>query len=319
MKSSPDLTPLFTVPNDHQQLNAVRPVQVYTYFFGGRRAPSQPTFGSVHVFEGATRLIPHDHEHHEFAIVLSGSAIHCTRKGERPVHRGSVMAVAPADVHAFEDVRQLWLVNCTYLTEYLFYDVREILSVDGLAPLFFHGAIAGGGVRLHLPEWELDEKLLDLCMRELADIAEERVREDASPLFMRRTLEKLMLVLHRSFQSSGQPSHVPVDLVARRAVERIEEILLTGEPFDATVLARAAGVSRARLAKMFRRTTGRTPSDYYQHRRVQEACCLLLDARADVTSVALELGYYDTAHFSRMFKRHRGIGPKAFQLKYAAR
>jgi AraC-like DNA-binding protein len=36
-----------------------------------------------------------------------------------------------------------------------------------------------------------------------------------------------------------------------------------------------------------------------------------------VTGVAHELGYYDAAHFSRLFKQYRGIGPKAFQKRYA--
>ncbi len=324
MKPDELLRPDFTVPNYHQQLTATRPIQVYTYFWGTMpasgippRAPATPPSAPVHVFEGATRLVPHDHEHCEFALVLSGRAVHRTSQNSRPIQEGSVIIVAPSDVHALENIRQLWLVNCTYLTEYLFYEPREILSVDGLAPLFFHGAIVGGGTRAQVPQWNISRRLLEKCILELQDIAAERARPDASPVFMRRTLEKLMLLLHRSHAESEEPPHIPVDAKIRQVVEVIEETIESGEPFSAAGLALEMGLSRDYLAQWFKRATGYTPTGYYQHRRVQQACRLLLDRSTCLTTIAQELGYHDSAHFSRVFKQYRGISPKTFQLRYA--
>ena len=208
------------------------------------------------------------------------------------------------------------MVNCTYLTEHLFYDVREILSVPGLASLFFRDSIFGSALDIDVPQWTVSEETIFLCLRELGDIAAERIRTNFMPVLMRRTLEKLMLMLCRSFHESGQHLHTPSDAMVRTLLERIEEMAVAGQPFDATALARKMGVSRDHLAKRFRKTMGRTPTYYYQHRRVQQACCLLLDRGRTVTEVAHELGYFDSAHFSRLFKRFRGMTPSDFRARY---
>ena len=56
--------------------------------------------------------------------------------------------------------------------------------------------------------------------------------------------------------------------------------------------------------------------DYFQQRRVHLACQLLLDGRSSVTDVASELGYADTPHFCRMFKRYRGVTPREYRRVY---
>ncbi len=323
MKPSPAFQPVFTVPNYHQQLSADRPIQVYTYDFrkassgASRPACKGPVLcGTVHAFGGVDHLQPHNHEHHEVALVTAGTAMHRTAYDARPIVRGAVLSASPSDTHAFEHIDGLCLINFTYLTEYLFYDVREIFSVSGLAPLFFRESVFGPGLDMGLPQWTLPEETMAACLRELDDLANERAREDASPVFMRRTLEKLMLILCRSFYASGEELSVPDTPAVRAILERIEEVVAASETFDASELAREIGLSRDALARRFRNAMGRTPTDYYQHRRVQQACCLLLDPKRSVTETAHELGYYDAAHFSRLFKRYRGITPKAFRARY---
>ncbi len=323
MKPFESLQAVFTVPNLHQQLSAARPVQVYTYAFCSRahartstgNAPSDDC-GTLHVFQGARTLIPHNHEHHEIALVTAGSAIHRTVDGTRLLRRGAVLAVAPQDVHAFEEADHFRMVNCTYLTAYLFYDVREILSVGGLAPLFFRGTILSDGPHPRIPQWNMSEASLGACLYELHAIAVERRREDASPVLVRRTLEKLMLILHRTWTESDEFDATEIQPEVRTAIEHIEETIMQGQSFDASGIARRMGSSRDRFARLFRQVTGKTPTDYYQYRRVQQACCLLLNPGKTATVVAHDLGYYDSAHFCRLFQRYMGIGPQAFQKKY---
>jgi AraC-like DNA-binding protein len=47
--------------------------------------------------------------------------------------------------------------------------------------------------------------------------------------------------------------------------------------------------------------------------RHQKAETLLFDPDIKVTDIAYELGYNDSAHFSRAFKRWTGISPKHFR------
>jgi len=312
----------FTVPNFHQRLSAVRPIQVYTYQFDGTAAPqdhlSGGVCGTIHPFPDVQALPPHDHEHHEIALVIGGHGVHRTAGGAHELARGCVLTIAPGEVHAFERIDGLCMINCTYLTEWLFYDLRELLSVDGLASLFFPRALSSAGYRLRVPSWTLDEEALSACVRELHDIAEERARGEPSPILMRRTLEKLMLMLHRAFSASeGQPL-MPLRPEICAALEHVEECILQGEPFDPAAWARRTGHSRDYFGRTFKEAMGCTPTDYYQHRRVQQASCLLLSGARGITEISQELGYFDASHFSRLFKRYRGLSPREFRHRYAS-
>ena len=118
MKPFENLQAVFTVPNLHQQLSAARPVQVYTYAFCSRnhaRASTGNTpsddCGTLHVLRGARTLIPHNHEHHEIALVTAGfstlPAENCCRV--RAVHR--IMELYDADGenrYCFNGVIEKW-------------------------------------------------------------------------------------------------------------------------------------------------------------------------------------------------------------------
>jgi len=44
---------------------------------------------------------------------------------------------------------------------------------------------------------------------------------------------------------------------------------------------------------------------------------MLLEDPDSITNIALRLGFSDTAHFSRIFKRFKGVTPTNFRHKYA--
>lgn len=66
------------------------------------------------------------------------------------------------------------------------------------------------------------------------------------------------------------------------------------------------------LIDSFRRAYGVPPHTYQLQRRVREAKRLLVAGAAPV-EVALELGFYDQAHFSTTFRRFTGVTPGRFR------
>ncbi|GAB3478781.1 AraC family transcriptional regulator [Amycolatopsis cihanbeyliensis] len=76
-------------------------------------------------------------------------------------------------------------------------------------------------------------------------------------------------------------------------------------------LARAAGVSRAALARRFTELVGQPPLTYLTSWRMALAADLLREPGSTVRSVATEVGYADGFAFSAAFRRVRGIRPSA--------
>lgn len=80
-----------------------------------------------------------------------------------------------------------------------------------------------------------------------------------------------------------------------------------------TELAAEAGVHPAHLAVVFRRFHRTTISEFVQQLRVEAACEMLRRPACALAEVALQLGFADQSHLSRVFRRWTGMTPKAWR------
>ncbi len=78
-------------------------------------------------------------------------------------------------------------------------------------------------------------------------------------------------------------------------------------------LGRRVGLSRSALHERFGEMIGVPPMQYLAQWRMQAAARLLLETRATVAAVALEVGYDSEAAFARAFKRMVGKPPAAWR------
>lgn len=67
--------------------------------------------------------------------------------------------------------------------------------------------------------------------------------------------------------------------------------------------------SRWHTIRTFRRATGLTPGAYLRQLRVQKSRHWLSAGRRSLAEIALQLGFADQAHFSRVFKQVYGVPP----------
>jgi YesN/AraC family two-component response regulator len=76
-----------------------------------------------------------------------------------------------------------------------------------------------------------------------------------------------------------------------------------------------------RFSRLFREVYGLPFRDFVVRYRIREACRLLDNPTASVTSVAFAVGFNEVGYFSRMFKHYTGHAPSAFkeELKKAGK
>lgn len=77
-------------------------------------------------------------------------------------------------------------------------------------------------------------------------------------------------------------------------------------------LAQTSCLSIDHFIRLFRSSTGCTPLQYINTRRIERAQVLLLSSNASVKHIAFSLGYDDPSYFIRVFKRVTGMTPKQF-------
>lgn len=85
--------------------------------------------------------------------------------------------------------------------------------------------------------------------------------------------------------------------------------------FTIEELARTANMSPSTFKRTFKKYMGMSPGDWLRHRRITKAKTLLMNGKKNISDVAFELGYSDTASFSKAFKVATDLYPTDFIRK----
>jgi transcriptional regulator GlxA family with amidase domain len=81
-------------------------------------------------------------------------------------------------------------------------------------------------------------------------------------------------------------------------------------PMPVTELAGQLGMTASQLDSAFSAQMGMTPSSVWRKLRLDRAYWLLTSTHRKITDIALECGYYDSAHFNKAFKTSFSATPK---------
>jgi AraC family transcriptional regulator len=102
---------------------------------------------------------------------------------------------------------------------------------------------------------------------------------------------------------------------APRWLDECREILESSLqcPPSISEMSRCLGIDRAHLTKQFAAHFGMPPGAYSRRRRIERAQDLLRTTSKPLCDVAVETGFYDQSHFSRVFAAQTGCTPLEFR------
>lgn len=173
------------------------------------------------------------------------------------------------------------------------------------------------------------ENLFEL-ERTIARLAVMTEGRPIQPSDIRRHAPDIAVRFDRDSDRSGSASGAAAAAWVRRAIGAREEpayglhdglsraLAYLGahyeEPITLAQLARHAGVSPSHMGYLFRTGIGMPFKVLLGHIRIQKARELLAgDSTANVTEIALRVGYADLSHFERHFRRIVGQSPREFR------
>jgi len=96
-----------------------------------------------------------------------------------------------------------------------------------------------------------------------------------------------------------------------KAKEYIENHWL--EPFSLSETAKAACLSRAHFAKLFKMHTGLTPHEYYINYKIEKLKEKLLDGNLSIAQAFAACNMNYNGHSARIFKEKTGLSPSAYK------
>lgn len=148
------------------------------------------------------------------------------------------------------------------------------------------------------PAWELMDLYRRICVQETSDLDLES-RAVALAFSVVRSSARMPRDL-RSLRSACEYVHAHYD-----------------ENLTLAQVARAAGVHPVYLGHIFRQEFGETLGEYMNRVRVHGAAEQLANSELPLSAIALNFGFYDQSHFTRIFRHLTGATPGAFRAGHS--
>ncbi|WP_215455113.1 AraC family transcriptional regulator [Streptomyces sp. ATCC 21386] len=235
------------------------------------------------------RYAPHTHEEFSIGICVRGASCIDYRGGALTVGEGTIVVLAPGEVHTGESAFGTYAYRALY-------PVPALLT-DG---------ILGG-----TPHFR-DPLLHDPELAAALSTAHTELSTCPDPLESESRLPWLLTALARRHSTSRLTSdRLPgADTIALAVRDRLADELVA--PPSLADLATDLGLSRYQLLRAFRTTMGMPPYAWLAQHRVARARGLL-EAGARPAEAAVQVGFADQAHMTRWFRKVLGVTPAAYR------
>jgi AraC family transcriptional regulator len=140
-------------------------------------------------------------------------------------------------------------------------------------------------------------------------------RHPASPLFIQGIAQSLAVHLVRNYADQTKDVREYKGGLPGFKLRKVTDLMVTNleEEFSLIRLAREAEMSEFHFSRLFKRTTGLTPSQYFIHLRMEKARRLLRETNKSVIEIGLDVGYTSPSHFAQIFRREVGISPSEYR------
>jgi AraC-like DNA-binding protein len=267
---------------------------------------------AIHSGEAApqpTVPFPERHPFCEFNIILAGGITQfvCDEKMER--RRGDVMLLGPGVPHyALRHSYPHHTITVYFLPLVLF---EMGPKGDGAWLLSRFTARQDIGQRVIRTPGKLGQRLLERT-REIA--REFREQKPGSELRLWGMLVEALVDLLRWEIASGKWTAAesrPQDWAhLEKALRCLHERY--AEPLYIEQIAGAVGVTPNRLRELFRKTLGMSCSHYLHSLRIAQAKSRLCLPDAQVTDIALSVGFETLSHFNSSFRKLTGMSPTQY-------
>ncbi|AUU83643.1 AraC family transcriptional regulator [Leclercia adecarboxylata] len=168
------------------------------------------------------------------------------------------------------------------------------------------------GVELREVSGERDETLSALLEHIRAELYQQN--QPSGP-FIQGIAQALAVHLARTYRTDAKRHRGGLQAFKlHRVFKAMRDDL--AQPFDLARLACLTGLSEFHFSRVFKQSTGLSPSHYFIRLRMEEARRLLSETDDSIISISLTVGYNSPSHFASAFRRVTGISPSKYRSDY---
>lgn len=133
------------------------------------------------------------------------------------------------------------------------------------------------------------------------------------------TLRYVNMIFHHFLSSMiyeekfNRKKNTPGRDIAEAAIERMQNEIQKN--FTLNEMASFSGFSVTHFSDLFKKKTGYSPIEYFNHLKIQKACQYLAFTTMPIKELSAYVGIDDQYYFSRMFSRLMGLSPSEYRKR----
>jgi len=272
-------------------------------------SPQQRFLYTVKHYRGEVFHLPfHRHERYELTYIIKGRGTRIIGDNIKEYEDGDIVLMAPNTAHHWQST---WIKES---------------SVSAIT-IFFSEDFPSKDFKL-LPEFTIISKVLETSKYgiELKGALRDHIASKLSELASDHSLEQMMNIMSilHTIGTSGEYNILMTSgffAPKNQDWDRISEIVTyiqthISEKIKVEDLANIAFMHSGSVNRFFKQATGFTLIEYINLMRIGRACELLSNTDKKTSDVAYDCGFNNLSHFNRIFKRVKGVTPKAYRMRW---
>jgi signal transduction histidine kinase/DNA-binding response OmpR family regulator len=122
-----------------------------------------------------------------------------------------------------------------------------------------------------------------------------------------------------SRQIKVEPKEITItptdEKILRRAIDCLEQHM-DDQEYGVEAFSRDMGMSRVGLYNKLKALTNQSVQEFIFNIRLKRAAQLLRDSDLTITEISFQVGFKDSSHFTKLFKKQFGVPPSSFNKTY---
>ncbi len=275
--------------------------------FEGRHFP----FRIIKQNESGEITRPHWHEHLEFIKILSGNVRMAIDNNILLPNQNDILFINSCRVHSIYTVTEAPAsLLCMSFDRFFLTNIIEGFDTRYFYSLFTHTGYSKISFEEAHPLWPVINGCIENSFAEYAQ------QDICFEMSIKSYIYRLITTLLRFYAGEILGEEIPMKTF--KELNRLKPVLDYIDmhyPQKITVdrLGRLLDLSPFHFTRYFKKVIGKTPVDYINQVRINEAMKLLMDSALTVTGISEKTGFCNSNYFDKVFKEYTSSTPMEFR------
>ena len=260
----------------------------------------------------------HMQEFFEINIITRGIGKHYIEDNSIQTAEGDVFIIPPKVSHGFQGGKGFDVFHVLLSDRFIEKNMSDFQLMPSFFTLFKAEPLmrGKGNNALHL---RLTEAQFEQINEMLTGVLRYRNQKDPFDCLARKGFAAMLISFLCRVYSQNTDSNsnegAKSDESFLKAISYIHERYF--EKISIDMLAKISNLSRSSFIRRFNDVCKMSPSEYIIKRRVEAAEYMLTNTSYSILDIAFKCGFYDAAHFIKIYSKKRGMLPSEYRKKHS--